>query len=189
MVNADEVDEDDEEEYNSYPIGDQIFRVSTAGTEEKTNALSMLTCYAEHMGEHFAPYCMDIAGIAEHVLSAPLLNTELMRRTCAALVPQLLRCMQAAAEKKTWAQATPESVQGLFELLMKGLLSVRRPALAHAPALGPQWSWHVRRRSQPAAAHWWSPRCRRWTARWTWRCSTSCTRRWKRRWMTRTTRW
>lgn len=129
MVNADEVDEEDDEEYNDFPVGDQIFRVSTAGTEEKTNALSMLSCYAEHMGEHFAPYCLDIAAIAEHVLSAPLLNTELMRRTCASLVPQLLRCMQSAVEKKSLPQATPETVVQLFELLMKGLLSVRPPPL------------------------------------------------------------
>lgn len=127
MVNADEVEDDDEDEYNNFPIGDQIFRVSTAGTEEKTNALSMLSCYAEHMGEHFAPYCLDIAGIVEHVLSAPLLNTELMRRTCASLVPQLLRCMQAAVEKKSLPQATAETVVQLFELLMKGLLAVRSP--------------------------------------------------------------
>lgn len=127
MVNADEVDDDEDDEYNNFPIGDQIFRVSTAGTEEKTNALSMLSCYAEHMGEHFAPYCLDIAGIAEHVLSAPLLNTELMRRTCATLVPQLLRCMQAAVEKKSLPQATPDTVLALFQLLMKGLLAVRPP--------------------------------------------------------------
>jgi hypothetical protein len=142
MVNADEVNDDDEEdEYNSYPIGDQIFRVSTAGTEEKTNALSMLTCYAEHMGEHFAPYCLDIAAVAEHVLSAPLLNTELMRRTCAALVPQLLSCMQAAAEKQTWPAATPDAVAKLFELLMKGLLSVRASrCLCSLTALSPRCS-------------------------------------------------
>jgi hypothetical protein len=125
MVPADEVEDEDDEEYNNFPVGDQVFRVSTAGTEEKTNALSMLSCYAEHMGEHFSPYCLDIGIIAEHVLSAPLLNTELMRRTCASLVPQLLRCMQSGVEKKSWPQATEASVLQLFELLMKGLIAVR----------------------------------------------------------------
>eukprot|EP00892_Ulva_mutabilis_P010752 jgi/Ulvmu1/8049/UM004_0286.1 len=117
-----EVDEDDEE-YVTYPVGDHIFRVSTAHTEEKSNALNMLSCYAEHMEHHFAPYCMEVAGTVEHVLSTPLLNTEEMRTTAAALVPLLLTCMQDAHKKGSMPEATAEVVQKLFGLLMKGLIA------------------------------------------------------------------
>lgn len=123
--------DEDDEDYVSYPVGEHIFRVSTAHTEEKANALNMLSCYAEHMGHSFAPYCMDVAATVEHVLSTPLLNNEEMRSTAAGLVPLLLGCMQDAHKQSSFAEATPEAVQALFGLLMKGLVSVRCSLLPH----------------------------------------------------------
>lgn len=117
--------DEDDEDFVSYPVGDHIFRVSTAHTEEKANALNMLSCYAEHMEHNFAPYCMDVAATVEHVLSTPLLNNEEMRTTAAALVPLLLGCMQDAHKQGSMPEATPEAVQALFGILMKGLITVR----------------------------------------------------------------
>lgn len=117
--------DEDDEDYVSYPVGDHIFRVSTAHTEEKANALNMLSCYAEHMEHSFAPYCMEVAATVEHVLSTPLLNNEEMRTTAAALVPLLLGCMQDAHKQGSMPEATPEAVQALFGTLMKGLIAVR----------------------------------------------------------------
>jgi hypothetical protein len=121
--NADEVDEDDED-YVVYNLGDKAIRVSTAHTEEKANALNMLSCYAEHMNEHFAPYCAEVAKIVEHVLVTPLLNNEEMRHTCACLVPLLIKCMLRANEVKSWPNATDAACVELFILLMQTLLKV-----------------------------------------------------------------
>ena len=55
----------------------------------------------------------------------PLLNDEEMRGACAGLMPSLLEAMQKAQERGTWANATPQAVQELYEKLMKALLKVR----------------------------------------------------------------
>jgi hypothetical protein len=87
----------------------------------------MLACYAEHLPEHFAPYCADVAHIVEHVMTVPLLNDEDMRSACAGLVPLLLEDMQLARDKGTWQGATDVKVQEMYDLLMKSMLKVRGP--------------------------------------------------------------
>lgn len=120
------MEDDDSEEYQYYQIGDKTLRISTAHSEEKVNALNMLSCYAEHLEEHFAPYCADVAQVVEHVMTVPLLNDEDMRGACAALLPPLLDDLQKARVKGTWAGATDAAVQEMYELVLKVMLKARR---------------------------------------------------------------
>jgi hypothetical protein len=124
-VAAEEADEGESDEYQYYHVGEHTIRISTAHTEEKVNALNMLACYAEHLQEHFAPYCSQVAKIVRHVLTVPLLNDEEMRGACATLVPLLLEDMQLAHKKCTWLQATEAAVSELYTELMDSLLKVR----------------------------------------------------------------
>lgn len=122
-----EEDVDEGDDYQYYTVGDKTICISTAHTEEKINALNMLACYAEHLQEHFAPYCAEVASIVEHVMTVPLLNDEDMRSACAGLVPLLLEDMQLAWDKGTWQGATDVTVREMYELLMKSMLKVRGP--------------------------------------------------------------
>jgi hypothetical protein len=128
-VDEDEVDSADEDrEYHQ--IGDKYLCISTTFNEEKENALNMLTCYVDHLKEHFAPYCAAVAEKVEHVLSVPVLNNSEMRKTSAALIPGLVNDVQLAREKATWPGATHALIQDLFGRLIKALLKVHRSRLS-----------------------------------------------------------
>jgi hypothetical protein len=126
-VDNDEVDEGEGGEFQYYQVGDKTLRISTTHSEEKVNALNMLACYAEHLQEHFAPYCADVAKVIEHVMTVPLLNDEEMRGACAALMPSLLDDLQLAREKGTWPGATDQAVSEMYSLLLAAMLKARRP--------------------------------------------------------------
>lgn len=119
------MDEGESDEYQYYNVGDRTIRISTAHTDEKVNALNMLACYAEHLQEHFAPYCAEVAKVVDHVITVPLLNDEEMRGACATLVPLLLEDMQLARAKGTWPQATDAAVKEMYDALMKAMLKAR----------------------------------------------------------------
>lgn len=109
-------------------VGDKYLCINTAHHEEKENALNMLTCYVDHLKEHFAPYCLAVAERVEHVLAVPVLNNGDMRKTAAALVPGLVNDVQLARARGSWPDATPEYIRDLFIRLVKALLKVRVPS-------------------------------------------------------------
>jgi hypothetical protein len=149
-VESDEVDEGEEDDFNFYQIGDKTLRISTAHTEEKTNALQMLSCYAEHLQEHFAPYCGELAKIVEHVMTVPLLNDEEMRGTCASVMPCLLEDLQLAQDKGIWDGANDNAVREMYTLLMRTLFKVCCSLHAWLPHLTCFCYAHVRDSVTPA---------------------------------------
>ncbi|KAL6776649.1 IPB2 [Auxenochlorella protothecoides x Auxenochlorella symbiontica] len=88
--------EDEDEDTETFILGDRKISLRTSLLEEKATACSMICCYADELKEGFLPYVQQVTGIM-----VPLLKfyfNEEVRTAAVQSLPELLRCATAARD-------------------------------------------------------------------------------------------
>ncbi|GFR44315.1 hypothetical protein Agub_g5527 [Astrephomene gubernaculifera] len=105
VVDEDDLDADDlPDDMEAIPMGDKCLMYRSSILEEKATAVNMLSCYAEELKEGFWAYVGPVLKLVLDGVEgqSPLIKfylNEEIRRSAAALLPSLLRCCIAAAER------------------------------------------------------------------------------------------
>ncbi|KAG2489783.1 hypothetical protein HYH03_011733 [Edaphochlamys debaryana] len=105
VVDEDEVNAEDlPDDMEAIAMGDKCLMYRSSILEEKATAVNMLSCYAEELREGFWQYVGPVLKLVLNGVEgqSPLIKfylNEEIRRSAAALLPSLLRCCIAAAER------------------------------------------------------------------------------------------
>ncbi|KAG2431232.1 hypothetical protein HXX76_009760 [Chlamydomonas incerta] len=105
VVDEDEVNAEDlPDDMEAIAMGDKCLMYRSSILEEKATAVNMLSCYAEELKEGFWAYVGPVLKLVLNGVEgqSPLIKfylNEEIRRSAAALLPSLLRCCIAAAER------------------------------------------------------------------------------------------